>query len=125
MGTVSIYESRRTNFEKCKWWNRSTINGSVPLQTIAYQYSPTGEFWADEEDDLNMSLRSTGDIKYEGLQITISTYDDIWGKIHEEDLVLYKHRIWRVSAIRLKRDWKRSQFSRNNVDGKKVLYLVS
>lgn len=121
-GTVSIYESRRINYEKCRWWSRSDFDRTVPLSVIAHDNEPKGTFYARESRELMQSM-SGADIKHTDSMIAITTTDDIWNKVKVNDLVSYCGNVWIVTSISLKKDWKRSQFSKRNSDGVKILYL--
>lgn len=122
-GNADIFQSRRIAFEKCEWWKRSDFGESVPLYKVAYEKIPAGSFNVEESNPPSSQIISSGDIKYRSSTVTIMTTDDVYGKIHENDLVSYCHKIWRVANISLRRQWKASEFSKTNNYGYKILVL--
>lgn len=124
-GNVDIFQSRRTAFERCEWWKRSDFGESVPLYKVAYEKAPAGSFRVEETNPPSSQMLSAGDVRYRSQTVTVMTTDDIYEKIHENDLVSYCHRIWRVVNISLRRSMKTSEFSKRNNYGEKILVLRS
>lgn len=124
---VSIYESRRTAFEKCEYYKRKNVmnqNGKVDYSILAHNDSPDGFFYAEETAPLSETGRTIADMRVTGRTVTLITSDDIIGHLFKDDIVKYDGRFYRVESITFQRDWKRSQFGRKNKDGQKVITLV-
>lgn len=98
-------------------------NNSVDYSALSYKIKPTGSFYAEVVQDAVEQHDSMADINYTQRTVTISTTDEIMGKIFRDDIVLYDGRFWRVASITLQKEWKRTQFMRNSTDGKKIIVL--
>lgn len=128
MGYVDIYDSRRTAFERCAWWSKRLAigqTGNIDYSRLAHDAEPSGYFYAEETNDPTETPMAIGGVRATARNVTISTTDDVYGLISKDDLVKYGGRIWRVESISLKREWRRSQFSKRNNEGTKIIVLRS
>lgn len=128
MGLRDLTQSRRTSFERCDFWNQKLLagpDGKIDYSKMAHESKPTGFFYAEEVNSAVENPQAIGDLRYTGRTVSISTTDDVMGKLFRDDLVRYMGRIWRVNSITLQRDWKRSQFSKSPTSGTKVITLRS
>lgn len=126
MGYSDLFESRRTLFAKCQWWSQKVVpmaDGRPDYSKLAYNKNPTGSFYAEETGTLTENARQIGDVRYTAKFVTLSTTDDIMGKLFKDDVVRYDGRFWRVDSITLQREWRRSQFAKKNREGTKVITL--
>lgn len=110
--------SHRTYFDRCKWWARTTYNGSVPLSDMVHEPTPTGYFTAKEGADLSGSgmryvdgNENLGKFRVPFQKVTIMTNDNVEG-MSEDDVVLYHGELWIVAEPVVKLPHNRSsQFS--------------
>jgi hypothetical protein len=130
IGTIDPFEGAgRASFIMCKWWKQVTVTsartGKEKLDVVCYRTEPDGIFMAEEIQPEASMMTASGDIRYQRHTVTISTTNNVMGKIHENDLVEYDGRIWRVENISPTKIWSRSQFGKRNRSGSKVIVLVS
>ena len=90
-GCVDIFTSRRTAFEKCKWWSQKNYTnkntGRSSYELFCHKNAPSGEFWAEEIEGIAETMSASGDVRYTRYTVTISTNDDVQNKIHKNDFV--------------------------------------
>ena len=125
MGTIDLFQSRRTTYEKCLWWPRTTIDGTVPLNEIAHCVQPGGFFYAEEAAAEEGQMMQTGEFRHSVTNVSIMTHDDVYDQLHENDLVLYDRKIWRIVSTQLRREWRQSGFSKRNRRGTTIIVLKS
>ena len=128
-GCVDIFTSRRTAFEKCKWWSQKNYTnkntGRSSYELFCHKNAPSGEFWAEEIEGIAETMSASGDVRFTRYTVTISTNDDVQNKIHKNDFVEYQGRIWRIENIANQKIARMSQFCRKNVSGSHIFVLVS
>lgn len=125
-GFIDLDESRRTSYEMAKWWPQSRAidgNGKIRLDILNYKTKAEGVFSCEEVSPPQTYAGGAGDIRFTAKTCSIATTDDVYGKIHRDDLILYGGVFWRVESIQLQREWRKSAFQRRNFDGRKIISL--
>lgn len=109
-GGIDIYNSRRGNFEYCKYWNRD-LKSSIPLTDLVNNKAPDGVFYAREENSQYDNIKQSGNsFMFDDSAISVSTEDDV-RNIKVNAVVLYQDVCWRVADVQRLKVKKRSQFS--------------
>lgn len=110
---IDIYHSRRTNFRKCKWWQRTREND---IKRYILENRPVGEFYAKEISPLSNQQNQLGNmIMLDKNIVMLETYDDCNG-ISENCVVEYLNKIWFVDSVQTSIHIKETEFS-NEVHG--------
>lgn len=128
-GTVDPFDGQgRSAYEQCRWWSQKAVldarTGKERLEKVCHRLRPTGTFSAEEIQPVAKMMSASGDVRYTRYTVTISTVGYVDGEIYQNDLVEYQGKIWRVENTSFTPQWNRSQFSRTNGSGAKVLVLV-
>ena len=104
-GCIDIYTSRRTAFEKCRWWARD--DDEVDLETYAHENKPSGSFYAKEA---NAFANEKGDINgiflYDENTITLETQDAV--DVKAGDIVEFDGELWHALNVQ-KREFHKSK----------------
>lgn len=130
IGTIDPFEGAgRVSFILCKWWKQTTVlshrTGKEKLEIVCHKLDPDGFFMAEEIQPQASMMSASGDIRLQRHTVTISTNNNVMGKIHPNDLVEYDGRIWRIENVSPTRIWSRTQFGKKSTAGSKVIVLVS
>ena len=107
---IDIYNSRRCNYFKCKYWLRNENNKNDDNELI-HNSKPDGVFFAREIDEITKDTREYGG----GFQIDITsvhleTTDEVKG-LDKNALIEYCDELYIVDYVREKHVHKRSEYS--------------
>lgn len=86
-------------WSECKFWYRSSFNGSVPTNELAYKRGPDGLFWAVEVGDYVVNDQALASAVFDSYSVTLKTREDI-SSLKKKDVVEYDGKIWIVQGIR-------------------------
>lgn len=110
-GCVSEFTSRRTNFDKCKYWNRK--DSKLSLDEYTYNNEPSGSFYAKEITAQTMQKNIIGNtFMFDQDTITLETSDVV--NIASGDIVEYENDLWSVSNVQIKEIHKSKQFMKSS-----------
>lgn len=100
-----FFQTRRTQYEHCKWWSRLESD-ETDEDEIIYKRIPSGEFDAEEVNAESQDDNVIGGVfMLEKTAVTIKSCDDltnIYNKkqdIRNKVLVEYQDEIWRVENV--------------------------
>ena len=117
---VDIYNSRRTNHFKCKYWKRNTVHYQDNEELI-YRINPEGIFYAriiSSKSDSDQDVANVFKVGYE--ELTLETSDNV--NIEHEDIVLFDNALWFVERANSDKKQKNAQYMRNT--SKKTTMLI-
>ena len=113
MGTVDLFQSRRTAFAECKFWIRDNKEARIDPSAWVLQHKPSGTFYAKEiSPKYNQMNQAGGVFAFDRNVITLECDDDI-SDISRGCLVLYNGKVWTVDNVQAMVHRKESEF---NVD---------
>lgn len=111
--------SRRAYRETCEWWQRTTVQGQLPLYKMAHSVAPSGKFSARNVSNHFMGKREDGDFRFTNGFVTVETPDDI-SSLRPDDLVKYEGIFYRVDSIQRMEDAR----TRDNMKHPLSRYLI-
>ena len=116
-GCINLRQSRRTRFNKCKYWKR---NDKVrDLSEYKHLEAYDGVFYAKEENSKSYRKNALGGaFLYDESNLTISTSDIV--NVEVDDIVEFQNQCWRVVSVQEKEIHQQSEFL-TRID--KITYL--
>ena len=109
VGGINLRTGRRSNFNKCYYWNREDKN--VDKEEYAHSNKANGYFYAKElAPIINSKNIVNGTFMFDRNQTTLQTSDSI--KIESGDIVKYQGELWRVVDVQIKPIKNQTQFIR-------------
>ena len=112
--SVDIYNSRRTNYHKCKYWLRDE-NGHNDNEQLILNKKPDGIFYARVTDtDVRDEMAFGGVFQFNNEKLHIETSDDING-LRKNDKVEFMGKMYVVDYVSQRMINKRSEFISKNM----------
>lgn len=109
MGRVDLFHSRRTNYYRCKYWQR---DNNAPANTFNLSQLPSGIFYAKPLTAEHIKANNlVGGWLHNNEQIMIETDDDV-DTISRGCVVEFNNELWLVSFLQKKLHTKESEFSK-------------
>ena len=106
--------SRKGYHIKCRWWDKTTFNGQIPSDRLAYKVQPSGYFVAKPITDYSFQTSQVADIRVGSQFVTIESPDDL-SMLRPDDLVSFQNILYRIERITPKAKAKTTQFMRNPI----------
>lgn len=119
--SVDMFTSRRTMFDLCYFWHRREEelddNGIVYVDTelneMIYERSPDGSFYARETNGIDSSNQQVGNsFMFDQSYVSIMTRDNL--DLNQNDIVVFRDKVWRVQSIRKMVIGRQNQFSKKS-----------
>lgn len=110
MAGIDVYHSRRGAYNYCTWWIRDE-GGVGNSEKYIYNRKPSGYFYAKKvEVEANDSNIIMGTFLADHHRTMIQSKDDLSG-MHENAIVKYKGKLWRVENIQADEYTKETEYS--------------
>lgn len=123
MGRIDLFHSRRSNYNRCEYWNRDERNKSGSPSQWVLMNQPSGSFYAKP-----LSVKSTqisvinGTWSTDSNHTTLETDDEI-SDISRGSVVKFDEQLWLVEAVQREIHNKESEFSKH-IDYKYIIALT-
>ena len=123
MGRVDLFHSRRSNYNKCKFWIRDERNQSGSPSQWVLMNQPSGWFYAKPISvKSNQANVVNGTWMLDSNHITLETDDDV-PDIKRGCIVEYDNQNWLVEAVQREVHNKESEFCKH-IDYKYIIALT-
>lgn len=112
VGSIDLWGSRRTSFERCEWFTRDE-KATKDLSKIVFDTKPKAVFYAKEANSASYQKQDIGGLFLgDESVVTISTTDCLDG-IKGGDKVKFRGVLWNVTSVQQSEAHRQSQFLEN------------